>query len=153
MGQINLPLLNKAGHSVFWDSCFEDKLNYRRYLHVSLFSKKVVRLFFRDKISRTFTFLKKKKLNLFLKEFEPQLTKTRRELKMDNFIKSSLNFNLKNKFFRTIKNIPSYVTKLFFIKYNNWIIVTFRIYVPLSKVFKKKKIVNKYKVFKKVNSN
>lgn len=140
MGQVNLPILNRTGYSVFWQSCFDDKLNYRKLLHSSIISKKIVSQFFRDSTSKSFFFLKKKKIFkistalVYKLKGLSSVNSTKIYKNIDNII----NYSLKKKFLYSSKKIPSYNTKLFFIKYNNWIIITFRLYVPISKVLKRR---------------
>ena len=121
MGQINLPLLNRTGYSVFWQSCFDDKLNYRKVMHSSILSKNIVKFFFRDKLSRNFFFFKKKKIfNMFKYNNEHlyELSNIKFKKIFNNIELLSL-YNHKYKFLREVKSIPSYNTKLYFIKYNN----------------------------------
>lgn len=152
MGQINLPILNKTGYSIFWDSCFENIFNYSKDLKFSLFSKKVIKIFLKDRSSKFYLFLKKK---LIKKICLKMLSKQRKNLRIyklnyKNFLISLNNsFKLKNNlhFIKTNKFVPYYGTKIFFIKIANWVVITFRIYLPISKVYlrEKKKQKKNYK--------
>lgn len=117
MGQINLPLLNRTGYSVFWDSCFENKFNFSRDLYISLFAKKILKLFFKDKESKIFFFLKKKQIKaIFLNDLKKSnnFNAQNQFLKVNNFFSlTKQQINISN------KGVPFYGTKIFFIKFNN----------------------------------
>lgn len=132
MGQINMPVLNKAGNSVFWDVCFENSFNFSRDLRISLFCKEIVYLFFKDNFLKNFVFYRKKKIIKILNKYK----NVEEDLLLSNFI-----FYLKNMYeyssvikYNLEKRINVYYsTKIFFIKYNKWIIITFRVYTPSAK--------------------
>lgn len=133
MGQINMPVLNKAGISIFWDSCYENNFNFSREIKINLFCKKVIYLFFKDSFLRNFIFFNKKKiLNLFKDKL---LIEKNILFYINNMFryKSIVKYFIKNKF------IVYYPTKIFFIKYNYWVILTFRIYSPIKRKRRKKK--------------
>ncbi len=153
MGQINLPLLNKTGYSIFWDSCFENLFNYSKDLKFSLFSKKVIKIFLKDRSSKFYLFLKKRLIKkICLKMLDKQRKNLKiRKLDYKKFLISLNNsFKLKNNlnFIKTNKFVPYYGTKIFFIKISNWIVITFRIYLPISKVYLREKKKQK-KIFKR----
>ena len=129
MGQINLPVLNKTGYSVFWDSCFDNTFNFSKDLHASIFTKKIIKLFFKDKSSRLFVFLKVKKLKKILNEFLLSGNQASGRSMDFYFTKLSTFDDIKKKalYWYKYKSVPYYGTKIFFIKYDNWVIITFRV--------------------------
>lgn len=119
MGQINLPLLNRTGYSVFWDSCFDDTFNFSKSLHSSFFSKKVVKLFFKDRSSKYFMFMKKKKIAKLINMYYDN--KSTFDFKLINNIndylvkiESTKNFSNVTNFWKSFKSVPYYGTKVFF---------------------------------------
>ena len=106
-------------------------------MHSAILSKNIVKFFFCDKLSKNFFFLKKQKmLSIFMYNNEQLYELANIKFKkIFNNIELLTLHNRKYKFFKESKVIPSYNTKLYFIKYNGWVILTFRIYTPISTVF------------------
>ena len=122
MGQSSLPILNKVGVSMRWDSSFDNLLNFKKTVLSDIFLKKFFDFVFEDKfifIFYKFFFFKKLKF----KKFGDILKKKK-------------------------KRIPIYSSKIWFLKYQNWVIISFYLYIP--KVFLKKSL--KLKKFK-INNN
>ncbi len=122
MGQSSLPILNKVGVSMRWDSSFDNLLNFKKTVLSDIFLKKFFDFVFEDKfifIFYKFFFSK----NLKFKKFGDILKKKK-------------------------KRIPVYSSKIWFLKYQSWVIISFYLYIP--KVFLKKSL--KLKKFK-INNN
>lgn len=126
MGQRNLPLLNRTGNSIHWDSSWNGFYNYSTSLNKEFFLKKLLSLIFIDNIFSNIIF---KKINLN-KSFFRKFTY---EVKLKKFKKF--------KFFK--KKLPYFTTKIWFLKFQNWFIVILFFYNTAIKkklIFKKKKI-------------
>ncbi len=122
MGQSSLPILNKVGASMRWDSSFDNLLNFKKILLSDIFLKKFFDFVFEDKF-----------IFIFYKLFFSQDSKFK---KIGDILKKKK------------KRIPIYSSKLWFLKYQNWTVVSFYLYIP--KVFLKKSL--KIKKFK-INNN
>ncbi len=122
MGQSSLPILNKVGVSMRWDSSFDNLLNFKKTVLSDIFLKKFFDFVFEDK----FVFI-------FYKFF---FSKNVRFKKFNDILKKKK------------KRIPIYSSKIWFLKYQSWVIISFYLYIP--KVFLKKSL--KLKKFK-INNN
>lgn len=122
MGQSSLPILNKVGVSMRWDSSFDNLLNFKKTMLSDIFLKKFFDFVFEDK----FVFI-------FYKFF---FSKNARFKKFSDILKKKK------------KRIPIYSSKIWFLKYQSWVIISFYLYIP--KVFLKKSL--KLKKFK-INNN
>ena len=90
-------------------------------MHSSILSKNIVKFFFCDKLSKNFFFLKKQKMFkifTFNNDHLYELANVKFK-KIFNNVELLTLYNRKHKFFKESKAIPSYNTKLYFIKYNN----------------------------------
>lgn len=122
MGQSSLPVLNKVGISMRWDASFDNLINFKKTLLSDIFLKKFFDYIFEDKV--IFIFYK-----FFFSKFE-------------KFKK------LKDIFKKKKKRVPIYCSKVWFLKYQNWLVLSTYIYIP--KVFLKKSL----KIKKiKINNN
>lgn len=122
MGQSSLPILNKVGVSMRWDSSFDNLLNFKKAVLSDIFLKKFFDFVFEDK----FVFI-------FYKFF---FSKNLKFKKLGDILKKKK------------KRIPIYSSKIWFLKYQSWVIISFYLYIP--KVFLKKSL--KLKKFK-INNN
>ena len=122
MGQSSLPVLNKVGISMRWEASFDNLINFKKTLLSDIFLKKFFDYIFEDKI-----------IFIFYKFFF---------FKFEKFKK------LKDVLKKKKKKLPIYCSKIWFLKYQQWIVVSTYIYVP--KVFLKKSL--KFKKIK-INSN
>ncbi len=122
MGQSSLPILNKVGVSMRWDSSFDNLLNFKKTVLSDIFLKKFFDFVFEDK----FVFI-------FYKFF---FSKNLKFKKLGDILKKKK------------KRIPIYSSKIWFLKYQSWVIISFYLYIP--KVFLKKSL--KLKKFK-INNN
>lgn len=124
MGQVNLPLLNKTGTSTLWESSFENMFDFSLELNRSLFAKKVLKTFLKDSSSKIYLFLKKKKILAVLKSINANY------YLYPNILKEMKLFSNRLHFFKKAKLNVFYPTKIYYIKYNKWSILTLRIYKP-----------------------
>lgn len=122
MGQSSLPILNKVGVSMRWDSSFDNLLNFKKTMLSDIFLKKFFDFVFEDKF-----------IFIFYKLF---FSKNNKFKKIRDVLKKKK------------KRIPTYCSKIWFLKYQGWVVISFYLYIP--KVFLKKSI--KLKNFK-INNN
>jgi len=150
MGRISTPILNKVGYSMFWNSMWDNKINYTRSLKEDIYLNRFVNLVFEDNISaNTLKFFNKKYLNLNYSLYKiPSKVKTEK--------------NLKNYFIKFGK-VEFYTSRLWILKYQKWVILYLYIYLPLHNKLKIRKnllfkdldynddIFNLYNFYKKSN--
>lgn len=131
MGQSNYPTLSRTGLYMHWYSTWDNLFNYTKLLHKNVFLKKIIILLFTDKLSSSVFFYKKNSESL----------------------KSDLIFNLENtninlnQFFKK-KTFPfMYFGKIWFLKIQNWVIISLYVYVSkkIKKQIKKQTKNSKYK--------
>lgn len=143
MGQVSLPMLNRTSFFTFWDSVWDDFFNYKRSVREDIFVKKLIYFLLIDQILFSSYFIS---LNFFffLKKF-PFL----------NILKFK-HYNDLTKFFKkqSIKTIPVYFSKLWVIRYQNWVLFSIYIYKPLIRSFTVKEFysLNKFFFFKYINN-
>lgn len=133
-----MPIMNKTGYSMYWNSMWDDKLNYTRSFKEDVF----VKFFFYLFIEGGYTFLFRYKINnvddhlSFLKnKYNLHILKKKKEDEKNNLITDYS------------KNSELNTSKIWLLKYQNWVIFYFFIYSFNSGIFYKKK---KFK-FKKSN--
>ena len=112
MGQSSLPILNKVGVSMRWDSSYDNLLNFKKTMLSDIFLKKFFDFVFEDKF-----------IFIFFKFF---FSKNNKFKKFGDILKKKK------------KRIPSYCSKIWFLKYQAWVVVSFYLYIP--KVFLKKSL-------------
>ena len=137
MGQTKFKILNRSGYSVYWDSSWESKNNYK---------KKFVNHFFLDLfLERVFND------SLFVQDYF--FVKNKQTLEKKNYNYKNIIFikklnNFKNKF----KQLKVFNSKLWIFNYQDWVIVNVYIYtvndnnISINTV-KKKKIINNSKKY------
>ena len=119
MGQVTLPTLNRKGFSSVWENQWDSKLNYTLHLNQDMFLKKFFKLFFRNWISHNEMFFNKKiKFKKFIR-----FSKLNKSVTSKKEVQKYLS-NYKNKKF------TYNVSKLFLIRYENWLLLYMYIYVP-----------------------
>ncbi len=119
IGQISLPMLNRIGIYQYWNNSWVNNFNTKVFLNKSLFIENLINFLFTERI---FGFFFLKKLN-FLNENSKKA-----------FLKKLTNKTLLKKF---------NFTKLWFIKYNQFILISIFCFFYLRikrQVLKKKKI-------------
>lgn len=133
-----MPIMNKTGYSMYWNSMWDDKLNYTRSFKEDVF----IKFFFYLFIEGGYTFLFRYKikdindhLNFLKSKYNLHILKKKKEEDNFNLVVDYSNFS------------ESYTSKIWLLKYQGWVIFYFFIYSFNSGIFYKKK---KYK-FKKSN--
>lgn len=118
MGQINLPLLNRTGNSIFWNSLWDNKYSFSKNFKKNVFLKNILLFILNDRILYNSFFISKKFDKL---QLEKQNTM---KFKITNFLdNSAVYFNL-----LANKNLPFFHNKVWYIKYQNWLLITLFIY-------------------------
>ena len=136
-----MPIMNKTGYSMYWNSMWDDKLNYTRSFKEDVF----IKFFFYLFIEGGYTFLFRYKINnvddhlTFLKnKYNLHILKKKKEENNFNLITNYSNFS------------ELYTSKIWLLRYQNWVIFYFFIYSFNSGIFYKKK---KKKIIKFRKSN
>lgn len=136
-----MPIMNKTGYSMYWNSMWDDKLNYTRSFKEDVF----IKIFFYLFIEGGYTFLFRYKINnvddhlTFLKnKYNLHILKKKKEENNFNLITNYSNFS------------ELYTSKIWLLRYQNWVIFYFFIYSFNSGIFYKKK---KKKIIKFRKSN
>jgi len=120
MGQINLPVLNRVGYSNYWDSVWDNCYSYQKEFNKDIFLKNLLILILDDRILYS-SFFNSNKLNNFI---------FNKNLKFSNFIdNNTIAFGSFSK-----KNLPFFHSKIWYIKYQNWLLVSLFIYNVINKV-------------------
>ena len=121
MAQISIPMSNKVGYSMYWNSMWDSKINFSRALKEDIYLKSFIPLIFDDNISnkilKTYSFenLLKKKI----------LTKYNLHLKTNNLKK-----NLFYKYILNLNKMIFFGSKVWVLKYQKWVIIYFFMYFP-----------------------
>lgn len=120
MGQTSISMLNKVGYSMFWNSMWDNKINYSRFLKEDQFINNFFDLFMTD--------------NMSLKVFD--LNKLRR-LKNSRYLQTySINYNLNfNKYFKNLNKTNCLTTKIWILRYQKWLILFHFIYIQKNNNF------------------
>jgi len=129
MVQKSMPYVNKTGYSMFWNSMWDSKNNYSKFLQKDFFIKSFIDFFLSDFVQNQFLFklsLNKNNTNLLIFK----------QLYNLNFLeknKKYINLYLNNNF-----NSDILISKIWFFRYQNWIILYFFIFSKSnSYIFKK----------------
>lgn len=134
MGQVSLPVLNRTGYSMFWQSVWEDKFNFNRSLKEDYLFNLFFSLFLFGKISSRSTF--------FLKSFFDKSLLVNQH-KFWSSYKNYTDFYIKLlKIFKIKKKFPYFLLKLWIIRVQSWVILLLSFYIP-----------PKAKIFQNVKSN
>lgn len=133
-----MPMMNKTGHSMYWNSMWDDKLNYSRSFKEDMF----IRMFFSLFIEGGYLFIFRYKIN----SVDSHL----------NFLKNKYNLHFvkikkdEKHYFYVLdprKNSQRYLSRVWLLKYQTWIIFYFFTYSFDLSFFKKKKKLKK-KIYK-----
>jgi len=119
MGQVTLPVLNRKGFSSVWENQWDSKLNFTENVNQDMFLKKFFKIFLRNWVSHDNMFFNKKtskQNNIRFKKYD-----------LKSFSKKSVNI-----FLKSVKNkkFTYNYSKIFILKYKNWIILYIFVYVP-----------------------
>ena len=120
MGQISIPATNKSGYSMFWNSMWDDKINFARSLKEDIYLKQFVPLIFNDGIStKILKTVNYNKLDLEKISKQYKLHTKIKNLNKNDFYKYILDWNRLN-FFNS---------KVWVLKYQKWVIIYFFMYL------------------------
>ena len=117
MGQISIPMSNKVGYSMYWNSMWDNKINYTRSLKEDIYLNRFILLVFEDCISS-------KIIKFYNKNYSTAI------LNKYNFHTRIPNKNEFNRYLTKINKITFYSSRLWILKYQKWIILYFYIYLP-----------------------
>lgn len=146
MGRIGMPMMNKTGYSMYWNSMWDDKLNYSRSFKEDV----LIKIFFNLFIEGGYLFVKLGKIN----NMDDYLKVLKSKYNL-HFLKFKRENNRYNYILDTRKNAQKYLSRVWLLKYQTWVIFYFFTYsFNLSKfskkTFKKKR---KKRKKKKINKN
>lgn len=151
MGQIGIPMMNKVGYSMFWNSMWDDKFNYSRSLREDIFLKyllvdvfdaeKEVRImvteFSRFGYEDIFDYLEKVYGYVAPRDLELLKKHNLEELNMQEMGYGA-----------------AYLSKFWILRYQTWVVIYVFVYhahntiLTVNKIAKKDKLI-KLKLFKK----
>lgn len=121
MVQKNMPYINKSGYSMFWNSMWDNKNNYSKFLQKDFFIKSFINFFFSDFLQNQFIYkIDFNKHNLWNISSNYNL----------NYLEN--NINSINLFFKNNFNIDIYNSKIWLFKYHNWIIIYFFVFSKIN---------------------
>lgn len=107
MGQSSISILNKVGYSMYWNSMWDNKIMYNRYLKEDIFLDKYFNLIFNDNVSLNVFNLKK--INI---------------IKNDHFLNQNINdTKTLNKYLLSLNNTIHFSSKIWVLKYQKWLIL------------------------------
>lgn len=134
MGQPSSPLINKLGTNLYWNTMWNDKINYTKKLKEDIFINMFFFLIFK-KISIHSNLLKMNYFQKLLKN-SSKFHEISSKFYFYKFLKNKTSFFKKNK--------ASYMGKLWILRFNTWLILSTYYYVPQlmlkSKIFQKKNL-------------
>ena len=112
MAQKSIAVMNKSGYSMFWNSMWDNKNNFSKFLQNDFFIKSFINYFFIDFFQNQFIyFYNFKKINLNNLNYTYHLKYLQNN-------KKNINIYLNNIF-----NDDLYISKIWLFKYHNWIII------------------------------
>lgn len=122
MGQVGIPSLNRSGYSMFWNSVWEDKYNYYRNFSEDIFIRNFFFFLFDDYFSINilkFTGLRYlNNLNSRYSILNNYNINIKEDLTMSEIYSSLIRSSRK----------PSFLSKIWIMRYQTWLIVFFFIY-------------------------
>lgn len=121
MGQASIPMLNKVGSSMYWNSMWDNKINYTSNLCEDIFLKKFVPLIFKDNTS----FRNLNVLNLDRKQLKIIKNKYRLHISIIGVKKTNF-----TKYIVKSKKVESYFSRLWVMKYQKWVVLYLYVYIP-----------------------
>lgn len=134
MGRISVPIMNKTGYTMYWNSMWDDKINYNRSLKEDIFLKEFVYLFFEGG-SNFMIYLNLKNFQEKLEIFKKKYFFHTKKLIKKNDIGTEISFKL---VIKRKKKFRPYLSKIWLIRYQNWVIIYFYAYsFNLSSFYKK----------------
>lgn len=146
MAQISIPMSNKVGYSMFWNSMWDNKINFSRSLKEDIYLNIFIPLIFDDNISGKV--IKTRNFDSLVTSFN--LQKYNLHLKSSNVNKSSF-----YKYISELNKLTFFNSKVWILKYQRWVIIYFFMYLPkyntlknnILKIKQKDKYANINKLF------
>ena len=138
MAQKTIPISNKVGYSMFWNSMWDSKNNFSKVNQINFFIKFFLNFFFNDFFKNYYFYIYKFK-NFFYKSM-----KIKHELNIVDNKGGDLIF--KNNYKNNL-----YISKIWLFKYQNWIIIYFVLYSKINFDNFKKHLINNYDNFNTLN--
>lgn len=121
MAQISIPMSNKVGYSMFWNSMWDGKINFSRLLKEDIYLNIFIPLIFQDKISTKI--IKTRDFNKLIKKID--FFRYNLHLKTNNLNKLSF-YN----YITSLNKIKYFSSKVWILKYQKWVIIYFFVYLP-----------------------
>ena len=119
MGQPRLQVVNKLGINNFWESSWDNNVKYKNNLYEQFFIKSFFKSILITKMDKT-SFFKKKS---FYEDFFNK-----------DIIKGSKKIYTYNRYILYLKKRTiTYCGKVWFIKYQNWTLVSTYVYSPINR--------------------
>lgn len=106
MGQSNMSILNKVGHSMFWSSMWDSKNSYNRYSKEDIFLKSFFSLSFTDSLSVNAMSFKKNKIKL--KKYTQLVDITNKNL---------------YRYYINLNKLSYYPSKIWILRYQKWLLI------------------------------
>ena len=147
MGRVSVPIMNKSGYSMYWNSVWDDKINYSRSLKEDIFLKEFIYLFFEGG-SNFMIFLNLKEFGKKLEYYKKKYFFQTKKIIKKNDVGAEISYKL---VIKKKKKFRPYLSKIWLIRYHGWIVIYFYAYsFNLSSFYKRSIIYNKN--FKKYSS-
>lgn len=145
MGRVSMPIMNKTGYSMYWNSMWDDKINYSRSLKDGIFIKEFMYLLFEGGYSSFFF------LNLKDYEYDQKFLNLKKKYSFQTkkvFKKNDIGSILRYKLIKKKKNkFRPYLSKIWIMRYQTWVVVYFYVYsFNLSIFFKRFSKKHKYSI-------
>lgn len=131
-----MPIMNKTGYSMYWNSMWDDKLNYSRSLKDDIFLKNFMYIFFEGGSNFIIPLNLKhfeKKFKLLKRRYNFQVKKVNKKNELGDIV--SYKYVTKKR-----KKFRPYLSKIWILKYQTWVIIYFYSYSFNLSVFFKKKL-------------
>lgn len=121
MAQISIPMSNKVGYSMYWNSMWDSKINYNWSLKEDIYLNNFIPLIFDDNIS--IKILKTKDFNKIDKNNIINIYNL--PIKIINLNKSDF-----YKYISELNKVNFFKSRIWILKYQKWVIIYFFIYLP-----------------------
>lgn len=126
MGQISVPVMNKTGYSMYWNSMWDDKFNYSRFLKEDIYIRKFIPVLLEDNIILNFKYKNcLTNIDSLNYKYSMHMHNEWNKYEVRNYV-NSLNKSI------------FYTSKIWILRYQSWILIYFYIYSPsFNKLIKK----------------
>ncbi len=135
MGQASIPILNRVGYSMFWNSVWDDIHLFNKHFTEDILIRDFIKFIFNEKISTKPLFL----TNLFFQNSTESI-QFLKSFNLDMILDININ-SLSNYLFK-INRMPNYTFKIHIWRFQTWLIIFYKFYTPSSnktKIFLKQK--------------